>query len=235
MERFLRNLDVDLVVEGVTFKSIGIHSTTDGFVKSVDYTMRKTAIFDTNEAFDSKGAYDTLYPEFVKAFGDPSDDYSASWVDFDESGMNGWRYGDDCWISIFWGVSCQGVKGNDQLVIGFDCDDPYNYAVTDPGPSTQGTVPTATRGGDYDSEISQVYDMMDGTMGLDKGMAQGVIQGYFGINLGTPDVRDGEYDGQKTYSYNANVTICGIDFNVIEISTNSWGAVYHISFINSIY
>ena len=234
MERFLRNLDVDLVVEGVTFKSIGIHSTTDGFVKSVDYTMRKTAIFDTNEAFDSKGAYDTLYPEFVKAFGDPSDDYSASWVDFDESGMNGWRYGDDCWISIFWGVSCQGVKGNDQLVIGFDCDDPYNYAVTDPGPSTQGTVPTATRGGDYDSEISQVYDMMDGTMGLDKGMAQGVIQGYFGINLGTPNVRDGEYDGQKTYSYNANVTICGIDFNVIEISTNSWGAVYHISFINNI-
>ena len=76
--------------------------------------------------------------------------------------------------------------------------------------------------------------MMDGTMGLDKGMAQGVIQGYFGINLGKPEERDGEYDGYKTYSYyDAVVTICGIDFNVIEISTNSWGAVYHISFINN--
>lgn len=232
MERFLRDLNVDLVVEGVTFKSIGIHSTTDGYVGSVDYTMRKTAIFASNEAFDSKGAYDTLYPEFVKAFGDPSDDYSASWVDFDESGMNGWRYGDDGWVSIFWGVSCQGVKGNDQLVIAYEVDNPYNYVTSDPGSS--GTVPTATRGGDYDSEISQVYDMMDGTMGLDKGMAQSAIQGYFGINLGKPEERDGEYDGYKTYSYyDAVVTICGIDFNVIEISTNSWGAVYHISFINN--
>ena len=190
MERFLRDLNVDLVVEGVTFKSIGIHSTTDGYVGSVDYTMRKTAIFTSNEAFDSKGAYDTLYPEFVKAFGDPSDDYSSSWVDFDESGMNGWRYGDDGWI--FWGVSCQGVKGNDQLVIAYEVDNPYNYVTSDPGSS--GTVPTATRGGDYDSEISQVYEMMDGTMGLDKGMAQGAIQGYFGINLGKPEERDGEYD-----------------------------------------
>lgn len=233
MERFLRDLDVDLVVEGVTFKSIGIHSTTDGFVGSVDYTMRKTAIFATNEAFDSKGAYDTLYPKFVKTYGDPSDEYSASWVDFAESGMNGWRYGDDCWISIFWGVSCQGVKGNDQLVIAFETENPYNYVTSDPGSTTPGTVPTATRGGDYDSEISQVYDMMNGTMGLDKGMAQSAVQGYFGVNLGTPIARDDGEDGQKTYTYNVTVTICGIDFNQIEISTNSWGAVHRISFNNN--
>ena len=78
----------------------------------------------------------------MKAFGDPSDDYSASWVDFDESGMNGWRYGDDGWVSIFWGVSCQGVKGNDQLVIAYEVDNPYNYVTSDPGSS--GTVPTAS-------------------------------------------------------------------------------------------
>ena len=232
MERFLRDLDVDLVVEGVTFKSIGIHSTTDGYVGSVDYTMRKTAIFDTNEAFDSKGAYDTLYPKFVKTYGDPSDDYSASWVDFDESGMNGWRHNDDAWISIFWGVSCQGVTGNDQLVIAYECDNPYLYVSSDPGNS--GTVPTVTRGGDYDSEISQVYDMMEGLTGLDRSMAQSTIQSFFGVNLGTPSEREGEKDGQKTYSYyDAVITICGIDFNVVEISTNSWGAVYHISFINN--
>ena len=232
MERFLRDLDVDLVVEGVTFKSIGIHSTTDGYVGSVDYTMRKTAIFDTNEAFDSKGAYDTLYPKFVKTYGDPSDDYSASWVDFDESGMNGWRHNDDAWISIFWGVSCQGVTGNDQLVIAYECDNPYLYVSSDPGNS--GTVPTVTRGGDYDSEISQVYDMLEGLTGLDRSMAQSTIQSFFGVNLGTPSEREGEKDGQKTYSYyDAVITICGIDFNVVEISTNSWGAVYHISFINN--
>ena len=230
MERFLRDLNVDLVVEGVSFKSIGIHSTTDGFVGSVDYTMRKTPILATNESFDSKGAYNTLYPKFVAEYGDPSDDYSASWIDFDESGFDGWRYDDNNWVSIFWGVSCQGVVGNDQLVIAFECDNPYSYISTDPG--TSDTVPTATRGGDYDSEISQVYDMMDGTMGLDKGMAQSVIQGYFGINLGTPSVRDGENSGQKIYTYNVNVTICGIDFNEIEINTNSWGAVYHVGFRN---
>ena len=235
MERFLRDLNVDIVVEGVTFKSIGIHSTTDGFVGSVDYTMRKTPILATNESFDSKGAYNTLYPKFVNTYGDPSDDYSASWIDFDESGMDGWRYGEDCWISIFWGKSAQGVVGNDQLVLAFECDSPYDHVYTDPGtvPTSGDTVPTATRGGDYDSEISQVYDMMYGITGLDKSMAQSTVQSYFGISLGTPSVRDGEYDGQKIYTYNANVTICGIDFNQIEISTNSWGAVYHIGFINN--
>ena len=232
MERFLRDLNVDIVVEGVTFKSIGIHSTSDGFVGSVDYTMRKTAILATNESFDSKGAYETLYPKFVAEYGDPSDDYLAQWIDFDESGMNGWRYDDNSWVSIFWGVSCQGVVGNDQLVIAFESENPYSYITSDPGSTDP--VPTATRGGDYDSEISQVYDMMDSTMGLDKGMAQSVIQGYFGISLGTPSVRDGEEAGQKTYTYTATVTICGMDFDQIEISTNSWGAVYHIGFINDV-
>ena len=226
MERFLRDLNVDIVVAGVTFKSIGIHSTTDGFVGSVDYTMRKTAILASNEAFDSKGAYEALYPEFVKKYGDPSDDYYSMWIDFDESGMNGWRYNDDCWISIFWGVSCQGVVGNDQLVIAYECDDPYNYIVTDPG---NPTTPATTRG-DSDSEIASVCDMMDSTMGLDKGMAQSVIQGYFGITLGNP-VESDEGTG-KAYTYEVNVTICGVKFNEIEIDTNSWGAVYHVGFIN---
>lgn len=234
MERFLRDLDVDLVVEGVTFKSIGIHSTIDGYVGSVDYTMRKTPILATNESFDSKGAYNTLYPKFVNTYGDPSDDYSASWIDFDESGMNGWKYGEDCWISIFWGVSCQGVVGNDQLVIAFECQDPYNYVVSDPTvPSSDGTVPTATRGGDYDSEISQVYEMMDSTMGLDRSMAVSVVQGYFGISLGNPSERAGSGTDQKIYTYKVNVTICGINFNEIELGTNSWGAVYRIEFINN--
>ena len=234
MERFLRDLDVDLVVEGVTFKSIGIHSTIDGYVGSVDYTMRKTPILATNESFDSKGAYNTLYPKFVNTYGDPSDDYSASWIDFDESGMNGWKYGEDCWISIFWGVSCQGVVGNDQLVIAFECQEPYNYVVSDPTvPSSDGTVPTATRGGDYDSEISQVYEMMDSTMGLDRSMAVSVVQGYFGISLGTPSERAGSGTDQKIYTYKVNVTICGINFNEIELGTNSWGAVYRIEFINN--
>ena len=228
MERFLRDLNVDIVVDGVTFKSIGIHSTDDGIVKSVDYTMRKTAILTTNEAFDSKGAYDTLYPKFVKAYGDPSDDYYSMWIDFDESGMDGWRYNDNCWISIFWGVSCQGVVGNDQLVIAFECEDPYNYTSADPRTPTN---PTATRGGDDESEIAQVYDMMDSTMGLDQGLAQSVIQGYFGITLSKP-IESDEGSG-KSYTYNVNVSICDISFNQIEIYTNSWGAVYHIGFINN--
>ena len=129
-------------------------------------------------------------------------------------------------------LSCQGVVGNDQLVIAFESENPYSYITSDPGSTDP--VPTATRGGDYDSEISQVYDMMDSTMGLDKGMAQSVIQGYFGISLGTPSVRDGEEAGQKTYTYTATVTICGMDFDQIEISTNSWGAVYHVGFINDV-
>lgn len=231
MERFLRDLNVDIVVDGIPFKSIGIYSTADGIVKSVDYTMRKTAILDTYESFDSKGAYDTLYPRFENKYGNPSDDYYAQWIDFDESGMNGWRYNGTCWISIFWGVSCQGVVGNDQLVIAFECEDPNNYVAAEPEPS--GTNPTATRGGDDDSEIFQVYEMMDSTMGLDRSMAVSVVQGYFGISLGTPSEREGSGAGQTIYTYKINVTICGINFNEVELGTNSWGAVYRIEFINN--
>ena len=230
MERFLRDLDVDIIVEGITFKSIGIHSLDDGTVHSIDYTMRKTAIFASDESFDSKGAYNTLYPALEKKYGDPSDDYYSSWVDFDESGMNGWRYNDNCWISIFWGVSCQGKKGNDQLVIGFECENPYDYASTQPTGTSP--VPTATRG-DYDGEIAQVYDMMESTTGLDRNMAASVIQNYFGVTLSNPTSREGSEDGQIVYTYYANVTICGIDFNQIEISTNSWGAVFHVGFMNT--
>ena len=74
---------------------------------------------------------------------------------------------------------------------------------------------------------------MERTTGLDRNMAASVIQNYFGVTLSNPTSRDGSEDGQIVYTYYANVTICGIDFNQIEISTNSWGAVFHVGFMNT--
>lgn len=222
-ERFLRNLDRDISVEGVIFKSIGIHTNSSGVVVDVDYTIRETAIFDTNEAFDSESYYNTLYPVFCDSYGDPSDDYQSTWVDFDKSGLYGWEDG-DYWISLFWGMSCQSVKGNDQLVIGIEHSD--RESVRNGGGST--TRPSAT------TSLEDVYGVMENCIGFDRGMTERYLENLFGIELGEPSDNFGEEKDRTIYTYDVDITMDGFHFNQIEIDVNSNFAVYHIGFINNV-
>lgn len=223
MERDLRDLNREIYVEGILFRSIGIHSTDSGIVKSVDYSVRKNAIFDDIEPFDSESYYDRLYPLFVSNFGEPDEDYEATWVSFDRSGMNGWRDGDYCWFTMFWGMGCTSVTGNDQFVIGVECDDPEAFAAA---------------GGSYsvdprDASFEEVYELMEGVVGFDRSMAESYVEGVFGVELGTPQEEDGADVNAKHYTYDVEYTIEGFSFDRIEIYTNSNYAVYHIGFANT--
>ena len=219
VERFLRKLDRDIVVEGITFKSIGMYCNDEGLVFDLNYSVRETAILDANEAFDSESAYKKLYPVFCANYDEPSDDYEASWIDFDKSGNNGWRYGDGLWVSIFWGMSCNSVKGNDQLVIGIEYDDPSSLTRVDTTESK-------------DVSFRDAFQLMQSLMvGLDIKMAENMITNTFGVNPGTPK-EESEGD-TKTYTYNVETFIEGYRFNQIEINVRSDNTVYYIGFINT--
>ena len=222
LERFLRDLDRDIVVNGVPFKSIGIHSNDNGVVVDVDYTVRETAIFATNEAFDSESYYNKLYPDLCAKYGDPSDEYVSSWVSFDKSGMNGWKDG-RYWVSIFWGMGCQSVTGNDQLVMGIEYDDPGSLMFN--GGSV--TKPAAT-------SFNDIYELMGNVVGLELGEAETFLNSAFGITLGKPsDSTTGDETGISTYTYTVDITVDGYSFNEIELDTNKNNVVYHIGLINN--
>ena len=219
VERFLRNLSRDIVVDGVTFKSIGMYCNDDGLVFDLNYSARVTAIFDTNEAVDSEGAYNKLYPVFCNNYGDPSDDYNATWIDFDESGNDGWRYADGLWVSIFWGKSCNSVRGNDQFVIGIESDDPSSLKPVDMTESK-------------DVFFGDAYKLMQSvTVGINLKTAENMITDTFGVNLGTPKE---ESDGDtKTYTYNVETFIEGYRFDQIELMVRNDNTVYYIGFVNT--
>ena len=223
MERDLRELNREIYVEGIQFRSIGIHSTDSGIVKSVDYSVRQNAIFDDNEPFDSESYYNRLYPLFVSEFGEPDDDYEAIWVTFDRSGMSGWRDGDYCWFSMFWGMGCSSVTGNDQFVIGVECDDPEAFVAAGGGYSFD----------PRDASFAEVYELMESVIGFDRSMTESYIEGVFGVELGTPQEEDGVDVNSKYYTYDVEYTIEGFSFDRIEIYTNSNYAVYHVGFANT--
>lgn len=221
-ERFLRELDRDIVVSGVPFKSIGIHMNGNGAVVDVDYTIRENAIFAVNEAFDSESYYNMLYPDFSKAYGDPSDDYVSYWVDFDQSGLYGWKDG-SYWVSLFWGMSCQSVKGNDQLVIGIEYDDPSNIMVN--GGSTTRSAATS---------YNDVFTFMENAIGMDLNSAVDYFGNVFDVDLGAPSDTTKGTDGSSTYTYDVLITFDEYSFNEIELDTGSDNLVYHIGFINNV-
>ena len=230
MERFLRDLSKDVSVNGVVFRSIGIYSTDSGLVHGVEYTVRETAIFDSNEAFDSELYYDTLYTVFNNNYGNPDNNYYASWVDFDKSGNYGWKY-DDCWVSMFWGVSCQSVKGNDQFVIGIECKDPANH-----GSGSGITTPAPTVNPDdlTDNSFEDVYEMMDSVVGLDIKTAENKVRDFFGVDIGKSTVNEGESGISTAYNYNVNVKIEGVVFSSIELDVNMDGTVFYVGFFNTV-
>ncbi|MBO4265868.1 MAG: hypothetical protein J5910_01635 [Lachnospiraceae bacterium] len=230
MERFLRDLSKDVSVNGVVFRSIGIYSNDSGLVSGVEYTVRETAIFDSNEAFDSELYYDTLYTVFYNNFGGPDNNYHASWVDFDKSGNYGWKYHDNCWVSMFWGVSCQSVKGNDQFVIGIECDDPANHGY---GSGTT-PVPTVDPEDLTDNSYEDVYDMMHSVVGLNIKTAESKVRDFFGVDIGKSSVNEGESGISTAYTYNVNVMIEGVVFNSIELDVNMDGTVFYVGFFNTV-
>ena len=233
MERTLRDLNKDVVVNGVVFKSIGIYSNDSGIVLGIQYTVRKTAIFESNEAFDSEQFYNTLYPVFCNNFGDPDDGYAASWVDFDKSGNYGWRYGDDCWVSMFWGVSCQSVKGNDQFIIELECTDPENH-ISGIANTTTTPAPTVDPEDLTDNSYEDVYEMIGSVVGLDIKSAENKVKDFFGFDIGKASINEGESGISTAYSYNVNVMIEGVVFNQIELDVNMDGKVFYVGFFNSV-
>lgn len=228
-ERYIRNMNVDIAVDGVIFKSIGIHALYDGTVHSIDYSVRETAIFTQNEAFDTESMYNTLYPQFCAYYGSPDDEYDSSWVEFDKNGQNGWRYY-DCWISLFWGMGCQGVTGNDQLVIAIECDDPSNHVAG----NTASPAPTLDAGNTVSSlnvSLSDTYDLMMEITGKDTETAEDMLNDFFAFELGNPEVGVDDNSVAVSYVYNVEVMIEGYYFYKIELDFNE-DKIYYIGFTN---
>ena len=215
-DHYLRYMSRDILVDGVLFKSIGIHENDSGIVYSLDYSMRETALFDANEALDSEKAYNTLYPVFCEICGDPDEDYDSNWVTFNKSGQAGWNYSDDCDVYAFWGQGAQNVTGNDQFVIGFQCADPENHMSDFDG----------------DSYLIDTYGLMFGVIGMNLDDAKARVENYFNISLGDGEVMDGE-GSTLSYIFNADISIEGCHFTQVELEVNKNQVVYDISFLNT--
>ena len=220
LDRFLRNMNRDIVVEGISIKSIGMYTNIYGVVTDINFSARKTALLDSNEAFDSESYFDKLYPVFCDNYGDPDDEYSANWVDFDDSGLYGWDYSDSCWAYVFWGMGCYSVTGNDQFVLGLEHKDPSSVT----GSTAAGTV---------DASFEDVYELMGSVTGLDLAESEIIVETAFGMDLVDPEKTTGSNDVGTVYTYNVDITIEGYSFDQIEFDANAGNIVYHIGFINS--
>ena len=220
IERFLRNLNRDISVNDIMFKSIGMYTNSDGAVVDVNFTVRNTAILDTNESFDSESYSDTLYPVICDKYGDPDDEYSSSWIDFDKSGNYGWDYSDNCWVYLFWGMGCQSVTGNDQLVLGLSLKD-------------TSSIPEGPAEGTVDADYEDVYELLGNVTGLDIADAEKLLGVFFGTEFLNPDIEVNDGNNGKNYTYNVQIAIEGYSFYQVELKANAGNIVYHIGFTNN--
>lgn len=226
LHRYMRYLDKDIICEGIVFKSISLHMK-NGIVFSVDYSMRVESIFTQNEEFDSESANTTLTSVITGKYGQPIDGYTETWVDFKKSGITGWRDGDFI-ISMFWGKGCQGVDGNDQLVLG----------VENTGDITAKPTSAPSSGGSGNEAYTTEYLFIAGLLfiGSNQNAAKMIIESSFNTTLGNPVSTD-KSDTSPSYTayvYNCKIVVDGVEFDMVEIDVgDSTGAVYQVSFINS--
>ena len=223
-DHYLRYLSRDILVDGILFKSIGIHENENGVVRSLDFSMRETSLFETNESLDSDIAYEALYPVFCENYGDPDEDFDSDWVTFRKSGVTGWNYDDDCDVYAFWGKGAQSVTGNDQFVIGLQCYNPEEHTAA----GVSGIISDSS--GDF--YIQDTFGMMYSVMGMGLDEAKARVEKFFGITLGDGEALDGS-DRTTSYIYDATIYIEGYKFTNIELDVNSNQIVYHISLLNT--
>lgn len=228
-DRYLRYLDKDIISEGVVFKNVSMHMK-NGIVYSVDYGMRVEAIFAQNEELASEEANNTLVPIITAKYGDPIPGYQESWVDFDKNGITGWQDGQFI-ICAFWGKGCQGVKGNDQFVVGVE----YKGNTNDPGSSSgNGATPTPS-GKDRNTST---YLFIAGLLfvGGDHTTTKMFIESTYGIKLGNPVSTDKSSTSPSftAYTYDCKIEADGVVFNRLEIDVcDSNNRVFQVSFINN--
>lgn len=226
LHRYMRYLDKDIISEGIVFKSISLHMKS-GIVFSVDYSMRVEGVFTQNEELDSENANTTLTRVITGKYGQPIDGYTETWVDFKKSGITGWKDGDFI-ISMFWGKGCQGVDGNDQLVLGVE-----NTGDITPKPTS--APPT---GGSGDGTYTTEYMFVAGIIfiGGDQNTTKMFIETTFATTLGDPVSTDKPTTSQPytAYTYDCKIVVDGVEFNKVEIDvSDSKGIVFQVSFINS--
>lgn len=231
---YLRDLDVDIYIEGYLMKTLGVEITEDDVVSCVSYSMRSTAIKDTNEELDSKEAYDTIHSAIYSIYGSPDPDYSKMWITFTECGQDGWKDGDNE-IYLFWGKGCENVKGNDQFVFGVESYNPggptggrNTPTPTEPATTTDTPTPAPTNS---TSDLPELYEMMHGIIGADVDTAKAAVEKYLGISLGDATVET-DNDG-TTYTYSVKFEIDGVKFDEVYFSSHDDGkSIAYVSFIN---
>ena len=226
LHSYMRHLDKDIICDGIAFKSISLHMKK-GIVYSVDYSMRIEGVFTQNEELDSENANAVLTRVINGKYGQPIDGYTETWIDCKKSGITGWKDGDFI-ISMFWGKGCQGVDGNDQLVLGVENTGDITAKPTSPPPS----------GGSGNEAYTIEYLIISGLIfvGADHNTTKLFIETTFGITLGNPVSTDKPTTSPAytAYTYECKLVLEGIEFNKIEIDvSDSTNAVFQVSFINS--
>ncbi len=232
-ERFLRYLDKDIVVDGVTYKSIGMHMMSNK-VYQVSFTLRAEPILAKDESFDSKGINESLSAILNAAYGNPISGYTEQWIEFDENGVTGWNDGDYI-VSLFWGKGCQGNKNNDQLVLEIT----YKGNISNKEPSGQvpdptGTTPAPTGGSTSTTDITcdYVYVMSLLTLGQKVDAAKVWVESILFTKLGDPVTEKSSDKSYTTYSYSCSVKIDGRDYDQVDLYVSaSTDKVYGVSFI----
>ena len=226
VERTLRYLDKDIVVDGITYKCIGMY-LRDGKVYQVTFSPRTEAIFLKDESFDSKGMNDTLSGILNTAFGKPISGYTEQWIDFAESGVTGWNHGEYI-IALFWGKSCQNKKGNDQLVL--EISYPGDISKKEPsGQTPSNTDPTTPGNQDKNLTCDYVYVMSLLALGQNIDGAKSMLESILFIQLGDP-VKTDNGDGTTTYIFSCNMTIDGYKYDQIDVLVGSKGVVYCVEY-----
>ncbi len=234
-ERFLRYLDKDIVVDGVTYKSIGMHMMSNK-VYQVSFTLRAEPILAKDESFDSKGINESLSAILNAAYGNPISGYTEQWIDFDENGVTGWNDGDYI-VSLFWGKGCQGNKNNDQLVL--EITYKGNISAKKPEgqvPDPTGTTPAPTGGSTSTTDITcdYVYVMSLLTLGQKVDAAKTWVESILFSKLGDPVTETGSDKSYTVYSYPCDVKIDGVKYDQVDLYVSTAkNTVYNVAFLTA--
>lgn len=209
----LYDLDKDIVIGGVTFKSISITLNIFREVNHVSYSVRKTEIHEENEEFDIKRPFDRLQTVISAYYGNTNPSAHLPTVYCSESLKAGW-YDGNYEILLHAGKGVEEVEGNDLFNLGVYCGDP-NAAKDGPEPPSDVTVPPFES---EDVSFGEVYEMMQSLIGLEAEEAKDKAGEFFGIELSLDSRSDNSM--WISYLYAADMYIEGIRFTVLTLQCN---------------
>ena len=234
-ERFIRYWDKNIDIDGVTYKSIGMHMKSNK-VCQVTFTMRAEPILAKDESFDSKKVNEDLSAILTNAYGDPIPNYTEQWIDFTEKGVTGWNDGEYI-VSVFWGQGCQGNKNNDQLVLEVN----YNGNINTKEPTGQipdptGTTPAPTGGTTSSTDLTSdyVYVMSLLTLGQKVDAAKTWVESILFSKLGDPVTETSSDKSYTVYSYPCDVKIDGVKYDQVDLYVSTAkNTVYNVAFLTA--